>query len=69
VPDDEITASIKHVSMLSGLFWEVSVRRFTNRMSRLGGIADYRGMRERARDVAREIKAFEEQFEAVARQE
>jgi hypothetical protein len=55
--------------MLSGLFWEVEhsavykpdvPARRNSRLSR---------MRERTRDVTRQIKAFEEQFEALARQE
>ncbi len=56
------------VSMLIGLFWEVEHSAIYKPDARLRGIAEHRGMRERTRDVAKAFRAFEEQFEALARQ-
>jgi ppGpp synthetase/RelA/SpoT-type nucleotidyltranferase len=56
------------VSMLTGLFWEVEHSAIYKPDARLVRIALHRGMRERTRDVVMALKAFEEQFEALARE-
>jgi ppGpp synthetase/RelA/SpoT-type nucleotidyltranferase len=66
---DKVKGEYQVVSMLTGLFWEVEHSAIYKPDVRLSGIADHRGMRERTRDVAKALKAFEEQFEALARQE
>lgn len=55
--------------MLTGLFWEVEHSAIYKPAARLGQIALSLGMRERTRDVAKALRAFEEQFEALARQD
>ena len=57
------------VSMLTGLFWEVEHSAIYKPDPRLNGIAEDRGMRERTTDVVNALRAFEEQFEALARQD
>jgi ppGpp synthetase/RelA/SpoT-type nucleotidyltranferase len=57
------------VSMLTGLFWEVEHAAIYKPDVRLAGIAQHRGMQERTRDVAMALRAFEEQFEALACQD
>jgi hypothetical protein len=57
------------VSMLTGLFWEVEHSAIYKPDARLGGISEHLGMLSRTRDVMKALKAFEEQFEALARQE
>jgi ppGpp synthetase/RelA/SpoT-type nucleotidyltranferase len=66
---DKVRGEYQVVSMLTGLFWEVEHSAIYKPDARLSGIADHRGMRERTRDVAKALKAFEEQFEALARQD
>jgi len=66
---DQVRGEYQVVSMLTGLFWEVEHSAIYKPDARLTGIADHRGMRERTKDVARALKAFEEQFEALARQD
>lgn len=65
---DKVKGEYQVVSMLTGLFWEVEHSAIYKPDARLSGIADHRGMRERTRDVAKALRAFEEQFEALARQ-
>lgn len=55
--------------MLTGLFWEVEHSAIYKPDPRLNGIAEDRGMRERTTDVVNALRAFEEQFEALARQD
>jgi len=66
---DKVRGEYQVVSMLTGLFSEVEHSAIYKPDARLSGIADHRGMRERTRDVAKALKAFEEQFEALARQD
>jgi ppGpp synthetase/RelA/SpoT-type nucleotidyltranferase len=66
---DKVRGEYQVVSMLTGLFWEVEHAAIYKPDARLSGIADHRGMRESTRDVAKALKAFEEQFEALARQD
>jgi hypothetical protein len=63
---DMVKGEYQVVSMLTGLFWEVEHSAIYKPDARLSGIADHRGMRERTRDVVVALKAFEEQFEALA---
>ncbi len=65
---DRVKGEYRVVSMLTGLFWEVEHSAIYKPDARLSGIADHRGMRERTRDVVKALRAFEEQFEALARQ-
>lgn len=55
--------------MLTGLFWEVEHSAIYKPDVGLSGIAEHFGMRERTRDVAKALKAFEEQFETLARRD
>ena len=55
--------------MLTGLFWEVEHSAIYKPDARLIGIAQHLGMRERTRDVIKALRAFEEYFEALARQD
>jgi hypothetical protein len=55
--------------MLTGLFWEVEHAAVYKPDVRLAGITQHRGMQERTGDVAMALRAFEEQFEALARQD
>jgi ppGpp synthetase/RelA/SpoT-type nucleotidyltranferase len=66
---DKIRGEYQVVSMLIGLFWEVEHSAIYKPDARLSGIAGHRGMRERTRDVVKALRAFEEQFEALARQD
>jgi ppGpp synthetase/RelA/SpoT-type nucleotidyltranferase len=66
---DKIKGEYQVVSMLTGLFWEVEHSAIYKPDARLSGIADHRGMRERTGDVVKALRAFEEQFEALARQD
>jgi hypothetical protein len=55
--------------MLTGLFWEVEHSAIDKPDARLSAIAQHLGMLERTRDVVNRLRAFEEQFEALARQD
>jgi len=66
---DKVKGEYQVVSMLTGLFWEVEHSAIYKPDARLGQIALNLGMRQRTRDVARAFSAFEEQFEALARQD
>ncbi|MGO4883705.1 MAG: hypothetical protein ACLP59_23235 [Bryobacteraceae bacterium] len=68
-PSIAATAKQAIVSMLTGLFWEVEHSAIYKPDPRLNGIAEDRGMRERTTDVVNALRAFEEQFEALARQD
>jgi ppGpp synthetase/RelA/SpoT-type nucleotidyltranferase len=65
---DRVKGEYQVVSVLTGLFWEVEHAAIYKPDARLRGIADHRGMRERTKDVTRALRAFEDQFEALARQ-
>ncbi len=66
---DKVKGEYQVVSMLTGLFWEVEHSAIYKPDARLSGIADHFGMRQRTRDVVKALRAFEEQFEALARQD
>jgi hypothetical protein len=66
---NKVKGEYQVVSMLTGLFWEVEHSAIYKPDARLSGIGEHFGMLERTRDVARALKAFEEQFEALARQD
>lgn len=66
---DKVKGEYQVVSMLTGLFWEVEHAAIYKPDARLAGIAGHLGMRERTRDVVKALRAFEEQFEALARQD
>jgi hypothetical protein len=66
---DRVKGEYQIVSMLTGLFWEVEHAAIYKPDPRLRRIALHRGMQERTRDVAKALKAFEEDFESLARQD
>jgi hypothetical protein len=66
---NKIKGEYQVVSMLTGLFWEVEHSAIYKPDARLIGIAQHLGMRERTRDVIKALRAFEEYFEALARQD
>jgi hypothetical protein len=65
---DRIKGEYQVVSMLTGLFWEVEHSAIYKPDIELRGIDQNFGMRERTRDVAKALRAFEEYFEALSRQ-
>jgi ppGpp synthetase/RelA/SpoT-type nucleotidyltranferase len=65
---DKVKGEYQIVSMLTGLFWEVEHSAIYKPDARLIGIGDHFGMQQRTRDVAKALRAFEEQFETLARQ-
>ncbi|MGA2742362.1 MAG: hypothetical protein ABSG65_33610 [Bryobacteraceae bacterium] len=65
---DRVRGEYQIVSMLTGLFWEVEHAAVYKPDVRLAGITQHRGMQERTRDVVRALRAFEEQFEVLARE-
>lgn len=66
---NKVKGEYQVVSMLTGLFWEVEHSAIYKPDARLIGIGEHLGMLERTRDVVSAIRAFEEQFEALARQD
>ena len=66
---DKVKGEYQVVSMLTGLFWEVEHSAIYKPDARLGRIALHLGMRQRTKDVVKALRAFEEQFEALARQD
>ena len=66
---DKVKGEYQVVSMLTGLFWEVEHSAIYKPDARLGQIALSLGMRQRTREVVKALRAFEEQFEALARQD
>jgi hypothetical protein len=66
---ERVRGEYQVVSMLTGLFWEVEHAAVYKPDVRLAGITQHRGMQERTGDVAMALRAFEEQFEALARQD
>lgn len=65
---DRVKGEYQVVSMLIGLFWEVEHSAIYKPDVALRGIDQNFGMRERTRDVAKALRAFEDQFEVLARQ-
>ena len=63
---DKIRGEYQVVPMLTGLFWEVEHSAIYKPDARLSGIGEHFGMQQRTRDVVKALKAFEEQFEALA---
>lgn len=65
----KIKGEYQILSMLTGLFWEVEHSAIYKPDARISGIAQHLGMLERTRDVAKALRAFEEQFELLVRQD
>ena len=65
---ERIKGEYQIVSMLTGLFWEVEHAAIYKPDPRLTGIAMHRGMRDRTRAVTKALRAFEDQFEVLARE-
>lgn len=63
---DKVRGEYQVVSMLTGLFWEVEHSAIYKPDAQLGRIAQRLGMLERTRDVVKALRAFEEQFDALA---
>lgn len=66
---NKVNGEYQVVSMLTGLFWEVEHSAIYKPDARLGQIALHLGMRQRTTDVVKALRAFEEQLEALARQD
>jgi hypothetical protein len=65
---DRVKGEYQVVSMLTGLFWEVEHSAIYKPDARLAGIGEHLGMQGRTRDVVKALRAFEDQFEALARE-
>jgi ppGpp synthetase/RelA/SpoT-type nucleotidyltranferase len=66
---DKVKGEYQVVSMLTGLFWEVEHSAIYKPDARLGEIGLHLGMRQRTREVVKALRAFEDQFEELARQD
>lgn len=64
---DKVRGEIQIVSMLIGLFWEVEHSAIYKPSPQLKGIRAHGGMRQREEEVYDALRAFEDQFEALAR--
>ena len=66
---NKVKGEYQVVSMLTGLFWEVEHSAIYKPDARLGQIALHLGMQQRTADVVKALRAFEDQFETLARQD
>jgi hypothetical protein len=66
---DKVKGEYQVVSMLTGLFGEVEHSAIYKPDARRSGTAGHFGMQQRTRDVTKALRAFEEQFEELARQD
>lgn len=64
---DKVRGEYQVVSMLTGLFWEVEHSAIYKPDARLGGIGQHLGMLKSTREVVKTLRAFEDQFEVLAR--
>lgn len=65
----KVRAELQIVPMLIGLFWEVEHAAIYKPSPELKGIVKSLGMQQRKSDVLRALKAFEDEFERLVRQD